>query len=333
MAPVSHLLDSIVRFACLAVLIGIQTGMANAYEPLALQQTDSIPHTLDLSINDQVRQRTIPIKVYLPPTSAPAPVILFSHGLGGSREGSAYLGRHWAARGYVAIFLQHPGSDETVWRNKPVNQRLRSLQQAADARNFLLRARDVSAVLDQLAIWQTTSGHAIAGRLDMTKIGMSGHSFGAVTTQAVSGQRFGSAATSLTDPRIKAAIMFSPSSPRSGQNATQAFGAVQIPWLLMTGTNDVSAIGGIDLQSRLSVFPALPPGGKYEVVLYGAEHAAFGDRNWGVKQRNPNHHRAILAISTAFWDAWLRHDPAARNWLDTNGPRSVLESKDRWQHK
>jgi dienelactone hydrolase len=332
MEPVSYLLNSIVRFACLAVLIGVHPGMVNAYEPLALQQTDSIPHTLDLSVNDQVRQRTIPVKVYLPSTSAPAPVILFSHGLGGSREGSAYLGTHWAARGYVAVFLQHPGSDETVWRNKPMHQRLRALQQAANAQNFLLRAKDVSVVLDQLAIWQTSSDHAVAGRLDMTRIGMSGYSFGAVTTQAVSGQQFGSAATSLTDPRIKAAIIFSPSGPRRGNNAA-AFGKVSIPWLLMTGTKDVAAIGGIDLQSRLSVFPALPPGNKYELVLNGAEHAAFGDRTAGVKRRNPHHHRAILAVSTAFWDAYLRKDAAAKDWLDGAGPRSILEPEDRWQQK
>jgi len=49
--------------------------------------------------------------------------------------------------------------------------------------------------------------------------------------------------------------------------------------------------------------------------------------------RNPNHHRAILALSTAFWDAYLRGDAAARAWLDGDGPRSVLEPKDRWQKK
>ena len=41
----------------------------------------------------------------------------------------------------------------------------------------------------------------------------------------------------------------------------------------------------------------------------------------------------ILAISTAFWDACLEQDPAARAWLDGRGPRSVLAPADRWQHK
>jgi hypothetical protein len=83
------------------------------------------------------------------------------------------------------------------------------------------------------------------------------------------------------------------------------------------------------------VYPALPPGGKYELVLEGAEHSAFSDRALpgDRERRNPDHHRAILALSTAFLDAWLRDDGASRKWLDGDGPRSVLEKGDRWQRK
>ena len=136
------------------------------------------------------------------------------------------------------------------------------------------------------------------------------------------------------DPRIKAAIAFSPSAPRRG-DPQKAFGSVPIPWLLMTGTKDVSLIGDADLASRLAVYPALPPGGKYELVLEGAEHSAFGDRPLpgDSETRNPNHHRAVLALSTAFWDAYLLGDKSARQWLDGDAARSVLEPKDRWQRK
>jgi hypothetical protein len=98
---------------------------------------------------------------------------------------------------------------------------------------------------------------------------------------------------------------------------------------------DVAPIGGATLESRLAVFPALPPGSKYELVLDGAEHSAFTDRALpgDSSPRNPNHHRAILALSTAFWDAFLRGDENARRWLDGDGPRSVLEKADRWQRK
>jgi len=133
----------------------------------------------------------------------------------------------------------------------------------------------------------------------------------------------------------KAAIAMSPARPESAR-PEDAFGKVPIPWLLMTGTKDASPIGSQTPESRQSVFPALPASGRmYQLVLNNAEHSAFTDRALpGDRQpRNPNHHRAILAVSTAFWDAYLRDDPAARTWLAGPGPRRVLEKADRWEKK
>ena len=56
-----------------------------------------------MTITDTNREREIPVRLYLPAATNAAPVVLFSHGMGGSRAGSAYLGRQWAARGYVAV--------------------------------------------------------------------------------------------------------------------------------------------------------------------------------------------------------------------------------------
>ena len=305
-----------------------------AYDPLALTAQQG-PEPLDLTVNDAARKREIPVRVYLPAPSAAAPLVLFSHGLGGSREGSTFLGKHWAARGYVCIFLQHPGSDSSIWKGKPPAEVLGSLKKALSLENLLLRVKDVPAVLDQLQRWNKQTGHALCGRMDMAHVGMSGHSFGAVTTEAVSGQVAPNGKAIFTDPRIKAAIAFSPSSPAVG-TPKAAFGEVKIPWMLMTGTKDVvPLLTNTDLKSRLAVYAALPPGGKYEVVLDRGEHSAFTDRALpgDTEKRNPNHHRVILALSTAFWDAWLKNDVAAKAWLDGDGPRSVLEKNDRWQRK
>lgn len=309
-----------------------------AYDP-SLVPLGKPPAPLDLRVTDANRQRDVPILVYLPADTSAAPLVLFSHGLGGNRQGSAYLGRHWAVRGYVVVFLQHTGSDDGVWKNQRPAEIDRAMRDAASVANLLLRVTDVGVVLDQLARWQATANHPLAGRLDLRDVGMSGHSFGAITTQAVSGQTAPGGGQPFTDHRIKAAIAFSPSEPATG-SPTQAFGRVAIPWLLMTGTKDVARLGGSTLgashvQKRLSVFPALPPGSKYELVLHDAEHSAFTGRALpgDSSLRNPNHHRAILALSTAFWDAYLKGDAAARAWLDGTGPRSVLEVNDRWQAK
>jgi len=331
-----------VRIRVLSLLIAIrilwvpEVSGAGFYDPLAKPPLAQTPvKVLDLKVHDEARRRDIPLRVYLPPSRAPAPVVLFSHGLGGSRAGNAFMGQHWATRGLVAVFVQHPGSDEAVWKDRRTSQRIPAMREAANAANFLARAMDIPAVLDQLDRWNRDEGHAFLGRLNLHRVGMSGHSFGAVTTQAVSGQRFEVGKVSYTDKRIKAALMFSPSSPRRGGDPHLAFGQVAIPWMLMTGTRDVAPIGDAEVASRLAVFRALPPDQKYELVLDGAEHSAFTDRPLPGEsgQRNPNHHKAILALSTAFWDAFLKSDESARVWLDGNGARSVLEGNDRWQRK
>ena len=322
-------------FFAAAFLFHSTAAAETKYDPLAVS-AEELPKPIDIVVIDVDReQREIPLRIYLPATKSLAPVVLFSHGLGGSNRGSAFFGKHWAARGYVAVFVQHPGSDDSVWRDEPFAKRLEAMRKAAGLDNFMLRVKDMPVVLDQLDLWNKNANHALAGRLDMNEIGMSGHSFGAVTTQAVSGQTFPLGGSSLTDKRIKAAIAFSPSSPRKGIEPKQAFSSVKIPWMLMTGTKDVAPIGEQTVESRLAVFPALPPGGKYELVLDKAEHSVFterplpGDR----EKRNPNHRRAILGLSTAFWDTYLRDDPAAKAWLDGDGSKSILEQGDKWQKK
>jgi predicted dienelactone hydrolase len=304
-------------------------ALGKEYDPLTVDPGFRL-ESQDLKVHDGARNRDIPVRVYLPANGKLKPVVLFSHGLGGSRTGSKFLGEHWAARGYVAVFVQHPGSDDAVWKEAVPEERMAALREAASLENFLLRVKDVTAVLDQLEAWNKSG--SLAGRMDLKKIGMSGHSFGAVTTEAVSGETFPMSGTKLTDSRIRAAVIFSPSTPRS-TSAEQAFGDVKIPWLLMTGTKDSAPIGPADMKSRLAVYPALHGAPKYQVVLNNAEHSAFSDRALpGDREpRNPNHHRVILALSTAFWDGYLRGDKDALAWMNGTGPRSVMEPADDWK--
>lgn len=307
-----------------------------AYDPLAVPAGEA--PTLALSFVDAARDRAIPLRVHLPPATTPptpAPVIVWSHGLGGSRDNGGYLGAHWSKRGYVCVFLQHAGSDEAVWRDLPVRERMAALRDAASIDNALLRCADVTAALDQLARWHADAAHELHGRLDLERVGMCGHSFGAATTQAVAGQSAPLVGARFRDDRIDAALPMSPSKPARG-DVRKAFADVRIPWLLMTGTHDGSPIGSTTAADRLAVYPALPTTiDRYELVLHDAEHSAFGDAQLpGEKRaRKPSHHRSILALSTAFWDCHLRGDAAAREWLHGDGPRRVLDAEDRWQRQ
>src|SRR5450432_122101 len=101
---------------------------AGGYDPMAVPANVGA-HVVDLSFSIARPVRAIPLRVYLPDGQSPAPVVLFSHGLGGSRESNSFMGQHWAARGYVAVFMQHPGSDDAIWREKAVAQRMAAMKQ------------------------------------------------------------------------------------------------------------------------------------------------------------------------------------------------------------
>jgi predicted dienelactone hydrolase len=58
----------------------------------------------------------------------------------------------------------------------PRGERGEAMVQAASGRNFLLRVQDVRAVLDQLEAWNEKDGHALAGRLNLARVGRAGHS-------------------------------------------------------------------------------------------------------------------------------------------------------------
>ena len=70
--------------------------------------------------------RTVKLTVYSNNLNK-TPVILLSHGLGGTRDSMNYLASHWASRGFTVIAMQHAGSDKDVIKNAP---RLRKLSHA-----------------------------------------------------------------------------------------------------------------------------------------------------------------------------------------------------------
>ena len=57
---------------------------------------------------DEARQRDVPVRLRWPAQGAPAgqtalPVLLFSHGLGGTRAGGSVWGEAWAQAGFLVV--------------------------------------------------------------------------------------------------------------------------------------------------------------------------------------------------------------------------------------
>lgn len=59
------------------------SAQMHPYDPMILSDSEKV-EIIDLTVNDDGRDREIPIRVYISKNDAPAPVVLFSHGLGGS---------------------------------------------------------------------------------------------------------------------------------------------------------------------------------------------------------------------------------------------------------
>jgi predicted dienelactone hydrolase len=158
--------------------------------------------------------------------------------------------------------------------------------------------------------------------MDLARIGMSGHSFGAITTQAIAGQDFGAGARAqaIADARPRAFIAFSPSA-RSG-TGPRTFATIARPFFSVTGTED-GAVGmglGVAPAQRLVPFGAMPAGDKYLLNLTGADHMIFnGDGRRRISAVDPARDarqvRLTKATTTAFWLAYLNRDIVAKSWL------------------
>jgi dienelactone hydrolase len=277
---------------------------------------------------DSARSRSVPYKIYYPKEAdGERPVVIFSHGLGGSREGSEYLGQHLASYGYIGVHIQHPGSDESLWRGK--EKPLEALRDFfKDPANMIeqsrLRFEDLPFALDSISELNESDA-TLKGRFDLARIGMSGHSFGAHSTMAASGQVYGTPARALSygDARIKASIAYSPSPPLRRTDYDVVYGKIAVPIFHMTGTDDGDPVNArMSPEDRTTPYKQISATDQFLLVLAGGDHMIFsGRRTRGVapKPSDPRHLDIIRMGSIAFWDAYLLDDSAARKWLTKGG--------------
>ena len=256
--------------------------------------------------------RVVPYKLYMPAGAGPFPVVIHSHGLGGSREASTYILEGVATAGIAVFAIQHPGSDTSVLPAGNLDgvtaADLRMSPEAA-ANRFA----DLPFVVRQLDLMNAEG--VLRGRLDMSRLGMSGHSFGALSTLVAVGQSVGGVAMpALREPRIDAAIVYSPNKPRN-MEAGPALAGVVTPILHFTGTEDSSSV---DLErtpwERTIPFRTITGADQYLVYLTGGDHQVFSGRRQvagRLKSSDPEHMRLIIGNTVLFWRAYLLDDQAA----------------------
>lgn len=243
--------------------------------------------------------RTLPTTIYLPDGEGPGPLIVFSHGLGGSPQKFTEIHRAWAAAGYVVAAPQFPLTSDA------------NPDHRTEAADLFQQPADISYVLDQLLAASAADDGPLAGRIDPERVGAAGLSLGGATTYGLI------ANDCCVEPRVRAAVVMA--------------GAV----LITSGANDfdrgvpVLALHGdadLALPYRLgrSAWESLG-GPAWFVTLVGGDHASpFEDA--------PTPWDADVAAATiAFWDATLGGDAGAIDALEViaadSGGRVSVESR------
>ena len=262
------------------------------------------------------------------------PLVIFSHGNGGSRNQNTFWCDYLASHGYIIVSADHTGNARwTILDGKPV-----TFQGGERANSAKDRPLDVSFLLDQMIKWDKGGDKRFSGRIDTEHTAITGMSFGSFTAHWASDQ----------DSRFKAVIAMS-GAPPSHTNLT-------VPALRMLGTEDRTL--GVPGNNAIRDNHARHTGPSYLLELKNGGHYSFTDmfkinKNFGDgvgagKRRDTNEpfeftamettYKIINAYSVAFLGYYLKGEReyasflAANPWPDVMiwdakgvGPREVQE--------
>ena len=286
------------------------------------------------------RQAPLEMRVVVPATGDRLPVILLSHGHGSSNfiasmRGYGPLVDFYAAHGFVVIIPTHQNSKtlglDTTGPEGPLF--------------WTSRPRDMSFIIDHLdEIESAVPG--LAGRIDRSRIAAVGHSLGGHTAAMLAGMRVKDPASGedvdLSEPRIKAAVLFSPPGSGNGASARIAdlypalvnsdFSGMATPCLVVTGDKDINPMFSERADWRADGYH-LAPGPKALLSLADAGHIFGGISGYDAAETSDESPDRVAAVQRITW-AYLRSalyadDPAwstIRREIE-NGSQGRIESK------
>ena len=262
------------------------------------------------------------------------PVVIMRAGASALVVNYSTLAEDLASHGYVVVGFDAPYRtfdvafpDGRVMSRPPENdpelcEDQPPARQARCVSKFLTAwTADVAFVLDRLERLNASgSGGKLAGRLDMTRVGVFGHSFGGATALQFCHD----------DPRCKAGIDI------DGQpfgNVIQD-GLRQPFMILLSDHGDSSDPAGGRIWANIqSIYDRLPPDGRLRIAIRGANHFLFSDdgallkshivlralRMVGVVGIDGRRQLAVTAYCVhSFFDAYLKGAGVAR--LDLPSP-------------
>lgn len=220
-------------------------------------------------------------------TGAPAdtgkfPLIIFSHGASSAPNASSFLTEHLASHGFVVAAAQHPKAEQ---------------DKRGEA--FSNRPAEVYAVVDYVIAQASTDGALLEGLIDDDRLGITGHSFGGLTTIALLGR---------ADNRFKAGMPMAPGiRPFDEADVSDSITKVTVPIMFMMSGKDTLA-----LYSNLSAAYATIPSStqKYSLIFPNGTHLSYSNTcssmcppaNTITQEAG---HQLINTIGTAFFQVYL----------------------------
>ena len=277
--------------------------------------------SIDMVLRDDARPRQIPTRAYFPSKPGRYPVIIFSHGFGGSLLTFPNTGRIWASHGYVVLHPTHADSRDNLDPAIPASEAatMRAYLTAAgspkpDVRAAFVKVLDNPFFIDSrlrdvgFLVFAVKEGRTldrvVLERADPSRMGMSGHSFGAYTTLVVAGATLSPPVRAQTPSGFAGFMSLSGQGPGRMALHEDSFDGITKPMMVVTGTRDTGAAGETPAW-RLRPYDLSPPGEKYAVLVDGFAHREF-DPAPGDPRGS-----ALRLIQLQFWADTLRGDKDA----------------------
>jgi predicted dienelactone hydrolase len=232
-------------------------------------------------------------------SEGPYPLVMFSHGSCGYPLQSTFLTAFLATHGFIVVAPPHPGNTIGEFPSCGTPQ--------AQVPSAVERPKDISFVIDEMLAADQDSGSPFFGAIDETRIAMTGHSFGGLTTFLVA----------RDDPRVTVAVPMAPATPPNT--------VVTVPLLLMLGqvdstVNNDTARGAYDGSETP----------KYRVEIKHAGHFAFSngcfpgpDCNPPTTLTQPESQRLVRRWVLPFLKVHLTGDTSLAPLLAAPAPPSV----------